>query len=143
MASKQLMASLTANLKNSLNRKQKIVFNENKLDSHILSDVKLGLDTNSTKRAVEIIFRILAVAELAKKQSLYKFASYDYINKIEELSNLSDGNCTVNIPIWMLIATSDIVRDKYSQFEFKFTEDVIEVLLFNSFSQIQFLWNPK
>lgn len=67
MASKQLMASLTANLKNSLNRKQKIVFNENKLDSHILSDVKLGLDTYSTKRAVEMIFRILAVAELAKK----------------------------------------------------------------------------
>lgn len=142
MASKQLMASLTASLKNSLNRKQKLVFNENKLNCDILKDVKIGLDTHSTKRVIEIIFRILAVAELEKKQSIYKFSSYDYVNKIEELSNLSDANCIVNIPIWMLIATSDIVRDKYNQFEFKSIEDVIEVLLLNSFLQIQFLWNP-
>lgn len=143
MASKQLMASLTASLKNSLNRKQKLVFNENKLNCDILKDVKIGLDTHSTKRVIEIIFRILAVAELEKKQSIYKFSSYDYVNKIEELSTLSDGNCIVNIPIWMLIATSDIVRDKYNQFEFKSIEDVIEVLLLNSFFKIQFLWNPK
>ncbi|BDA75239.1 hypothetical protein RIVM261_033990 [Rivularia sp. IAM M-261] len=143
MASKQLMASLTASLKNSLNRKQKLVFNENKLNCDILKDVKIGLDTHSTKRVIEMIFRILAVAELEKKQSIYKFSSYDYVNKIEELSNLSDANCIVNIPIWMLIATSDIVREKYNQFEFKSIEDVIEVLLLNSFLQIQFLWNPK
>lgn len=143
MASKQLMASLTASLKNSLNRKQKLVFNENKLNCDILRDVKIGLDTHSTKRVIEMVFRILAVAELEKKQSIYKFSSYDYVNKIEELSNLSDGNCIVNVPIWMLIATSDIVRDKYSHFEFKSIEDVIEVLLLNSFLQIQFLWNPK
>lgn len=143
MASKQLMASLTASLKNSLNRKQKLVINENKLNCDILKDVKIGLDTHSTKRVIEMIFRILAVAELEKKQSIYKFSSYDYVNKIEELSNLSDGDCIVNIPIWMLIATSDIVRDKYSNFEFKSIEDVIEVLLLNSFLQIQFLWNPK
>lgn len=143
MASKQLMASLTASLKNSLNRKQKLVFNENKLNCDILKDVKIGLDTHSTKRVIEMIFRILAVAELEKKQSIYKFSSYDYVNKIEELSNLSDANCIVNIPIWMLIATSDIVRDKYSNFEFKSIEDVIELLLLNSFLQIQFLWNPK
>lgn len=86
MASKQLMASLTASLKNSLNRKQKLVFNENKLNCEILKDVKIGLDTHSTKRVIEIIFRILAVAELEKKQSIYKFSSYDYVNKIEELS---------------------------------------------------------
>lgn len=143
MASKQLMASLTASLKKSLNRKQKLVFNENKLKCDILKDVKIGLDTHSTKRVIEMIFRTLAVAELEKKQSIYKFSSYDYVNKIEELSNLSDGNCIVNIPIWMLIATSDIVRDKYNQFEFKSIEDVIEVLLLNSFLKIQFLWNPK
>ncbi|RUT07792.1 hypothetical protein DSM106972_020520 [Dulcicalothrix desertica PCC 7102] len=143
MASKQLMASLTASLKNSLNRKQKLVLNENKLNCDILKDVKIGLDIHSTKRVIEIVFRILAVAELEKKQSIYKFSSYDYVNKIEELSNLSDGDCIVNIPIWMLIATSDIVREKYNQFEFKFIEDVIEVLLLNSFLQIQFLWNPK
>lgn len=145
MANQQLISNLAKDLIDSsdLKNKQKLTFNNQKLNSAILNNLKIALATNSTKRVVEMIFRILAIAELSKKQSIYQFASYDYLDKIEQLEELSQGDCTVSIPIWMLIATSELIKNKYQKFEFKSIEEVIETLIQSSFEKIQYLWNPQ
>jgi hypothetical protein len=145
MPSKQLISNLAKDLIDSsgLGNKQKLTFNETQLDVDLLNNLKLALATNSTKRVVEMIFRILAIAELGQKQSIYQFPSSDYLDKIENLEKLSQGNCTVNIPIWMLIATSELIKNKYHKFEFKTIEEVIETLIQSSFDKIQYLWNPQ
>jgi hypothetical protein len=43
----------------------------------------------------------------------------------------------------MLIATSELIKNKYHKFEFKTIEEVIETLIQSSFDKIQYLWNPQ
>lgn len=144
MPSQQLISNLAKDLYSSgLENKQKITFNQKKLNGAILNDLKLALSTTSTKKVVEYIFRMLAISELRKKRSIYKFPSPDYLDKIKNLEQLSQGDCTVNIPIWMLIATSELIKNKYNKFEFKSIEEVIETLIQSSFDEIQYLWNPE
>ncbi len=148
MPSKQLMSNLAKDYTNSsgFQEKQKLTFNEKKLDYEILNKLKLALVTKSTKKAVETIFTDLATDELKKKQSIYKFPSSDYLDKIEYLSKLeqADGAVKIHIPRWTLIATSELIKDKYKKFEFTSIDEVIDTLIIKYyFEKIQYLWNPQ
>lgn len=147
MPSQQLVSNLAKDLTNSLSKKQKLTFNENKLDSDILKKLKIALGTKSPSRAVEKIFSDLATDELEKKQSIYKFPSSDYLDKIEYFSKLNqgekDGAVNIYIPRWMLIATSELIKDRYQKFEFTSIDEVIDILIQSYFDKIQYLWNPK
>ncbi len=147
MPSKQLISNLAKDLTNSpgLKKKQKLTFNEKKLDNEILNQLKLVLTTKSTKEVVKTIFTYLASDELNKKQSIYKFPSSDYLEKIEYISkvNKEDGAVNIYIPKWMLIATSELIKDRYKKFEFTSIDEVIDILIQSYFDKIQYLWNPQ
>lgn len=147
MPSQQLISNLAKDLTNSsgLRKKQKLTFNDDKLDHDVLNKLKLALATKSTSKAVETIFINLATDELNKKQSIYQFPSSDYLDKIEYLSKLNQGNGAVNIhvPTWMLIATSELIKEKYKKFEFTSIDEVIDILIRSYFDKIQYLWNPQ
>ena len=143
MPSRQLLKSLSKKAKNKFRLKQKLIFDDEKLDNSVLNEVKDALATDSNRKAIEAIFTNLASSEISEKRSIYHFSSQDYLERLEKLSSDSKGQSEVSIPGWMLIATSDLINKKYKDLEFDSVEDVINYLTEVYHSKINYLWNPE
>lgn len=143
MPSKQLLHSLSKKAKNNLSIKQKLIFDDKKLDDEVLNEVKIALATNSSRKVIESIFINLASSEIYENHSIYSFYSHDYLERLEKLSSDSRGQLVIHIPVWMLIATSDLINKKYKNLEFNSVEDVMNYLIKVYHNKINYLWNPE
>lgn len=54
----------------------------------------------------------------------------------------SETLCAVSMPTWTVIATSKVVMEKYSNFEFNCTEDVINLVVSWTADKTKCLWSP-
>ncbi|HAN74997.1 MAG TPA: hypothetical protein DCQ51_03040 [Planktothrix sp. UBA8407] len=144
--SQQLIDSLSKKFKSSSNKKQTkytLKFDHKKLDTDMLNEVKFYLGTDSNKKALEAIFSNLASDEISKERSIYHFASHDYLDRLYELSLYSKGESKIYIPSLILIATSNLINEKYKNLDFKSVEDVINYLIQVYYDKINYLWNPE
>ena len=144
MATK-LVSALTETLDKNLQKKLKLCINESKLDTKLLANLKLIFNTSSTRRVVEIAFQLLAVSELSQQKSIYKFPSYDYVEKLKSFDKKQSKQRTIciHIPTWMIVATSRFIKEKYKKFQFKSLEEVVKLVISFTAHSSQYLLSPQ
>lgn len=115
MTTRKLMTSLKQKTRKDLGKKLKLSYEESKLDSLALENLKLVFGTSSTQRIIENAFNILALSELTKQESIYDFPAYDYMQKLISLGENSEELNSIYIPRWIIAATSSFVKNKYNK----------------------------
>lgn len=143
MTTRKLVAGLNQQIQGDLRKKFKLSFNEEKLNKDLVEKLKLIFGSSSTKRAIEQAFNTLAVLELSHQDSIHSFPAYDYIQKLNSLeSDLEDKN-TVYVSTWAVIATSNLVKNKYKKLEFNSVEDVINLIVSSIATKTNCLWSSS
>lgn len=143
MATRKLITALNKSIANDLGTKIKLSFDEDMLDSKLIEPLKLIFGTSSTQHVVENSLTHLAISELERAKSIYSFPAYDYMQKLQILESRNlDKSCTIHIPIWMVIAISKIVLEKYRKLEFASVEEVINLVISFTAEQTKCLWHP-
>ena len=131
MVSTKLIASLSKTLPENIKNTIKLHFDDNKIDANRLEELKNIFHTSSSRRVIELVLFAVALSELQAQKSIFDFPAYDYIQKIKSLLEKasSANNLEIFPPIWVIIATAKIVKNKYNLFEFNTVEEVLELPL--------------
>lgn len=141
MSTRKLMTSLKQKTRKDLGKKLKLSYEESKLDSLALENLKLVFGTSSTQRVIENAFNILALSELTKQESIYNFPAYDYMQKLIALGENSEELNSIYIPRWIIAATSSFVKSKYNKLEFKSVEEIVNLVINFVADKTKSLWN--